>query len=378
MQIKNSNILNRLLYIYVLFLFSGVVSCQNMRGSADGALTHLEGVVEDSTGISLSNIFVEWNGQRAETDQYGRFSFESVHTGHDKNNLIVKLHGPEGTGQYRINSRDLKELAVFEYPVITEIILLHDNDLHFNYNHRNQFESRVKEIRAQNDNVWLMNAGDTFVRHADRWAVSDTAYYAENSRLIIETMNEVGYDVSSPGNHEMDYVGNFTDESLRLAEFPFVNANTDIATIKLPQHKPFTVFETTNGLSIAILGHSTGNYSEKGAISRNPVETTQQYLNLDRENDLFVALTHIGLTQDKALAEGVPELDVIIGGHSHTFLEEAIYVNGVLIAHAGGPPARHQVDPEWPKYLGIVKLVLMNGEVIEKSGRVITFDSSTE
>jgi hypothetical protein len=55
-----------------------------------------------------------------------------------------------------------------------------------------------------------------------------------------------------------------------------------------------------------------------------------------------------------------------------TLLENTEMINGVLIAQAGGPPPQHQVDPEWPKFLGKIKVVFENETVVEKSGYVIT------
>ena len=110
------------------------------------------------------------------------------------------------------------------------------------------------------------------------------------------------------------------------------------------------------------------NFNQKNAFTA----TAMSFSNLGSEYNLFVALTHIGYSQDKAVAEAVPEVDVIVGGHSHTLLEKAETVNGVLIAQAGGPPPQHQIDPDWPKYLGKIKVVFENETVVEKSGYVIS------
>ena len=68
----------------------------------------------------------------------------------------------------------------------------------------------------------------------------------------------------------------------------------------------------------------------------------------------------------------MPAFEVIIGGHSHNLLEEAERVGQVLVAQAGSSPGGHPVDSTLPKYLGVVRIALENGRVVEKSGYVET------
>jgi len=354
-----------LIFVFILIIGTG---CYPLNSISDADQAVVEGVVRDASGDPLPDIIVEIEGHQVETDQHGQFKFDNLQQG----TYRIALKGENGTGRYEADFMQSGVLLDLVYPVRTTVVLLHDNDLHFNYNHKNAFMARVEEIRAGYENVWLLNAGDTFVRHAHRWAVDDTLYYMDRSRFMIENMNEAGYDLAVPGNHELDYVGIHSGQSLELAEFPFIAANIDIATGKVPLFKPFEVFNTKNGLSIAILGLSTVNFDKPGVSARDPVETAMAYSNLGSEYNLFVALTHIGYSQDEAVAEAVPEVDVIVGGHSHTLLEKAETLNGVLIAQAGGPPPQHQVDPEWPKYLGKIKVIFENETVVEKSGYVIT------
>jgi 2',3'-cyclic-nucleotide 2'-phosphodiesterase (5'-nucleotidase family) len=361
-------------FLICISLFALSAACRHTGEISNSNTIQLEGIVQSVSGEPLSGITVEIGGIQKDTDAAGRFTLEGV----QQDRTTIYLHGNSGTGQYRVNLNQSAEPFEFTYPVITEIVLLHDNDLHFNYNHKEAFVAKTEEIRDRYDNVWLLNAGDTFVRHAARWAVDDTSYYADRSLFMIQTMNEVGYDVGVPGNHEIDYVGKHTRVSLMNAEFPLIASNIDIATQYLPLLKPYVILETANGLTAAILGLSTVNFDKPGVTQRDHIETVMAYNNLARENNLFVVLSHIGFSADEALAEAVPELDVIVGGHSHTLLETAKVVNGVLVAQAGGPPPQHQVDPEWPKFLGKVKVVLENGVVVKKEGHVITIGEPVE
>jgi len=371
---KKNDVSNNLLILFLILL---LFSCRSeIATTTDDGSTEikLHGIVQDHSGLPVPDIQLSVDDQSITTDEDGRFELERIPSAP----VMIRLHGPQGIGHYVLELEDTADEIDLTYPVVTKVVLLHDNDLHFNFNRQEDFKEKVKEIRERYENVWLLNAGDIFVRHAHRWAIEDTSYYAETSLSMIEMMNEAEYDVAVAGNHELDYVGDYTGLSLRSAEFPFLAANIDAATTALPHMKPFVVFQTQNGMSVAILGLSTVNFEKPGVTARDPVETSLLYRNLAHENDLFVTLNHIGFTSDQELAKAIPEIDVIVGGHSHTLLESAKLINGVLIAHAGGPPPEHQVDPDWPKYLGKIKVVFHNDSIVEKFGRVITIGTSVE
>lgn len=363
---KTRNILN-LLILASLFIAAG---CTETGSEQTVRYTILEGQVLDRSGEPLENITVKVQQRKTFTGVDGSFRIDSLQRG----SATVLLMGEEGTGKYRLDLDRPRISMDMEYPVVTTLVLLHDNDQHFNFNYQEAFRNLVEQYRQEYENVWLLNTGDIFVRHAARWPDPyDTSYYAARSKYIIDVMNEMGYDVMAPGNHEFDYIGTHTLESLNRATFPMVTANVDVATVLLPQFDPFVVLEAENGVTIAVLGLSVG-MRKPGVVPRDIVETAKAYSNLADEHELFVALTHIGYRSDKVLAEEVPELDVIIGGHSHTLLESAEMVNGVLVAQAAG--GGHFYDPERPKWLGKIKVVMENDRVVEKWGRVVMIDST--
>ena len=82
-----------------------------------------------------------------------------------------------------------------------------------------------------------------------------------------------------------------------------------------------------------------------------------------------VVLLH---TNDLALTEQFGQVDVIIDGHSHTHVNPAIVTNGVLVAQTRGH--RHVIDAQRPQQLGVIRLILENGKVVQNSGEVLTFD----
>jgi 2',3'-cyclic-nucleotide 2'-phosphodiesterase (5'-nucleotidase family) len=117
-----------------------------------------------------------------------------------------------------------------------------------------------------------------------------------------------------------------------------------------------------------VLGLTTGGGKE-GIKERGLNSTVKQHLSLRDSAEVFIALTHIGLKRDYTTCSDFPEIDVIVGGHSHDLLETAVLSNSVLIAHAGGNP--HFASDQYPVYLGKIVLTLENGIVTEKKGRVI-------
>lgn len=298
------------------------------------------------------------------TGSDGAFALRVRHDG----DVLLAVQGDAGTGRVRIAADEVTTL--FTYPVRTEIWLLHDNDHHFTFNYMEPFLEELERHRADHTNVFLLNAGDFFVRHRDRWHQPFEPHYYRRAVGMIALMNALAYDVATPGNHEFDFYGDYTRKALEYAAFPLIAANAEVTTAPLPQFEDYVVLHTDNRLAIAVLGLSRGGGMD-GVHLRDPIVTALGYRHLAEDHDVLVALTHIGYRTDRELAEAMPELDVIIGGHSHTLLEEAELINGVLVAQAGGHP--HPMDYEAPNFPGIVRLLLESGRVVEKEGRVLVF-----
>lgn len=263
-----------------------------------------------------------------------------------------------------------------ELPGSETVVFLHTNDHHFDINLYEEFEAKIEEIRQQYHNVYLLDAGDIFVRHPHRWNENgvpreDVAWYRERAIRMVQTMNTLGYDAMTLGNHEFDYIQDHTLAALNMANFPLLSANVEVTTTLLPTPQSHIMLRTKAGHQIAVLGLSVTSGSKEGVKENNIVETARQYIELREESDIFLALTHIGLANDVVLAESFPELDIIIGGHSHHLIKEAVLVNGVLVAQAGGNP--HVVSDDHPVYLGKVIVTLENGIITSKKGHVIVF-----
>jgi 5'-nucleotidase / UDP-sugar diphosphatase len=254
------------------------------------------------------------------------------------------------------------------------IVFLHTNDHHFDINLHNELSAKIAEIRNTYDNVYLFDAGDVMVRHPNRWIENgtpreDPEWYYERALKIINAKNELQYDAMTLGNHEFDYIQDYTLNALQAADFPLLSSNVEVTTTKFPKPDSHLMLQTSGGYKIAVLGLSVTSGSKDGIRQHDIFDTARQYMFLRNESTIFVALTHIGLANDVRLAEEFNQLDVIIGGHSHHLIEEAVMVNGVLIAQAGGNP--HVVSENHPVYLGKIIVTIENGKITDKKGHVI-------
>jgi len=99
----------------------------------------------------------------------------------------------------------------------------------------------------------------------------------------------------------------------------------------------------------------------KIAVGAGVVEELAKLRDMRKRCDVFLALNHMGVEEDKKLAERMPELDLIVGGHSHTRLDTGIVVNGVLITQAG----------EYLQYVGRTELTLRGRKVVARRNQLI-------
>ncbi|MGL4331663.1 MAG: bifunctional metallophosphatase/5'-nucleotidase [Bacteroidales bacterium] len=204
----------------------------------------------------------------------------------------------------------------------------------------------IKEIRKQYPNVLLLDAGDF---------IQGTPYFNMfGGELEVKAMNKLGYDVVTLGNHEFDNGISFLSNMLQNAKFDVVSANYDVSnTVLKDQIKPY-VIKNINGIRVGIIGlnvRPNGLISDKnfeGIRFLNPIDEVNRYAKILKEEekvDLVIALSHLGYQSDsqfsdKKVAAGSRNVDVIVGGHSHTYLPEPIEVKNldgqpVLITQSG-------------------------------------------
>ncbi len=245
-----------------------------------------------------------------------------------------------------------------------EIRILHVNDFHgfaepyrpFGAEERvggiAYLASRANQLRKEKTSL-LVSAGDMI--QGDNWA------NLFQGQSVIQVMNRMRFDAAVLGNHEFDFGQDVLRRRISEAAFPVLGAN--VAGMEGVQ--PYIILEK-NGVRIGIIGVVTdetpvsthpGNVAGLRFIS--PVQALQKYLpELRKKSDLVLVLSHIGFPADRLLAEQVPGIDLIVGGHSHTRLTTPVKIGRTLIVQAW----------EHAKALGVVDLALQDGKVIRSGG----------
>ena len=187
----------------------------------------------------------------------------------------------------------------------------------------------VKKIRKEEKNVLLLDAGDIF---------QGTPYFNFYAgELEFKLMSQMGYDLSTFGNHDFDLGVDNIIKQMPNASFEFVNANYDFKDSPLAGRiNPFKII-IKDGLKIGVFGlgiELQGLVEKKnyGDIRYNdPIEAakkTAAVLKHEKKCDYVICLSHLGYNyaekkvSDTILSEQTQDIDLIIGGHTHTFLDE--------------------------------------------------------
>lgn len=240
------------------------------------------------------------------------------------------------------------------------ITILHTNDVHshlesFPSDH-SKFANRggaakrkfyFDQIRKENPNTLILDAGDSFQ------GTPFFNYYG--GELEFKTMSKLGYHATTIGNHEFDNGIDNIAAQLAHADFDLISANYNLDNTSLNGLvKPHQIFEVDEvkigvfGLGIELEGLvSKDLYKE--TVYLDPIEITQDQVKFLREEqkcDLVICLSHLGYDykkdkiSDLKLAAQTSGIDVIIGGHTHTFLEQPTEVknlngNPVLVNQVG-------------------------------------------
>lgn len=233
---------------------------------------------------------------------------------------------------------------------IKKLTILHSNDLHGDFLPKevdgketgglSRLAGYVNKVRSERENVIYAIAGDMF-----RGSVIDSEYQGLST---IDLMNNLNPDVATIGNHEVDYGFAHLLFLEKCAKFPIVNANLFITMNNARVFTPYINLDV-GGMRIMFIGILTeevlaSTRSEKIIGTFIDLEAAAKEVGIICDNyrtirtDLTVLLTHIGYENDVKLAEMLdPDwgVNLIIGGHSHTYMDKAEVVNGIPIVQAG-------------------------------------------
>lgn len=189
----------------------------------------------------------------------------------------------------------------------------------------------IQQIRSQEKNVLLLDAGDIF---------QGTPYFNfYGGELEFKLMSMMGYDAATMGNHDFDNGLEGFLKALPNAKFPFITSNYDFSnTILDGKTEKYKIFKK-DGIKVGLFGVGieldglVGKKQYQETKYLNPVEIAQHYSDFLRKEkgcDLVICLSHIGYDyrddadkiSDKKLAAQTDNIDLILGGHTHTFLPE--------------------------------------------------------
>ena len=226
-----------------------------------------------------------------------------------------------------------------------QLVILHTNDTHSTIlpvspniddkeiAGRGGFLRRVnmiKEQRQQNPDLLLFDSGD--------FSQGSGYYTLFKGEVEVGLMNLMGYDAATIGNHEFDFGLDNMARIFRLANFPIVCSNYDCTgTVLEGLVKPYITLKR-NGVKIGVFALSPvlkglvfdGNC--EGLVYLDPAETAQKYIDLLRKQekcDVVICISHLGWKDseytDEQMLQGVEGCDLVLGGHTHTYMKELEY-----------------------------------------------------
>ena len=230
-----------------------------------------------------------------------------------------------------------------------QLVILHTNDTHscimpLNPNladtalaGRGGFLRRmalIEDERAKTPGLLLIDSGD--------FSQGSPYYNFYKGEVEVELMNRMGYDVATIGNHEFDFGLENMARIFRMAKFPIVCANYDFTGTSVEGLvKPYTIIKR-NGLKIGLFGLSP---QPKGLVDTtkfvgvkylDPVETATRMaalLKTKKRCDVIICVSHLGWEDeeltDQMLVPATRDIDIVLGGHSHTYMKTLQYVKNV-------------------------------------------------
>lgn len=234
-------------------------------------------------------------------------------------------------------------LSAFSKGDLLQLTILHTNDLHSRIEpfpmdgSRNQGlggaarrATLIQKIRRSVDHSLLLDAGDIF---------QGTPYFNFFlGELEFKLMSKMKYDAATIGNHDFDAGVEGLNKQLPLANFPLLNTNYDFSDTALNgKIKPYKIFQKGD-LKVGVFGVGieleglVAPEMYKGTRYLDPLKAANKYAKLLKQSmncDLVICLSHLGYKyrydkiSDIVLAQNSKNIDVIIGGHTHTFMKKA-------------------------------------------------------
>ena len=267
-----------------------------------------------------------------------------------------------------------------------KITILHTNDVH---SHIDSFPSDdplnpngggviaraniINKIKKDNPNTLVLDAGDIF---------QGTPYYNYfGGEIELKLMSKMGYNACTIGNHEFDNGLKKLSESLKYANFSFINSNYVFKNTPIENKiKEYEIY-IIDGIKIGIFGlgiELKGLVEKKlfdGVKYLDPIEITNDITNKLKNEfkcDLIICLSHLGFSYNKKdvisdliLAKKTKNIDLIIGGHTHTFMNKPVKIKNL----SGKNVIINQVGC-FGINIGKIDFYLTEKKIVEKSSSI--------
>jgi 5'-nucleotidase/UDP-sugar diphosphatase len=230
----------------------------------------------------------------------------------------------------------------------------------------------VKQVRQEVPNLLVLDAGDV------NTGMPESNFFNAEPDFI--GYSYIGYDAMTLGNHEFDNPKEVLAAQMEESNFPFLSANIKDANGKLIA-TPYIIKEY-DGFKVAIFGLTTKETATIGnpqivadLTFEDEVETAKALVpELKKKADIVIALVHMGIYDDgreglgsRWLARNVDGIDMIIDGHSHTFLEKPMVENGTYIVSA----------KQWGLYVGRADIKIQNMKIVDFSWKPVPINLKT-
>jgi len=308
---------------------------------------------------------VRWSG--INTDEVGEFVATATYTNRGK---TITLEVPYKVEGYKLS-------------------IMHTNDTHAALKYAPNRATAIKQVRAEKPDSLLIDAGDVF---------SGSLYFNEfKGQADLKLMNYMKYDLMVPGNHEFDLGTEQGHKELsdfvRYANFPFVSSNVDYSKDQYMKNlyrnettdKAYNgrlyegVIKVVDGKKVGFFGlttEETASIASPGPIEfQNYIDEAQKAVDAFEEMgvDQIVAVSHLGFNDnpafdnDQLLAENVDGIDIIVGGHTHTRLNQP-----VMVTEGKTEPTLIVQAYQYSEFLGTLDVEFdKDGKIVKHAGSLI-------
>ncbi|HAS72636.1 MAG TPA: multifunctional 2',3'-cyclic-nucleotide 2'-phosphodiesterase/5'-nucleotidase/3'-nucleotidase [Clostridiales bacterium UBA8960] len=258
---------------------------------------------------------------------------------------------------------------------VVKLTIVHTNDTHARIESGNgimgfaKISTKVNELRAENPNLLLVDAGDTF--HGQTIATLN------KGESVVKVMNAMMFDVMVPGNHDFNYGQDRLLEIEAMLDFPIISGN-----ITKEDGTPYMegiYIKEIGGIKVGFFGltspetaYKTHPKNVEGLTFEDPIKAAKAMVEeLKGKVDLIVCIGHIGEDEStdvtsKMIINEVDGIDLFIDGHSHTVKPTGELVKNTMLVQTGAYDAN----------LGIVDITLTNGVVTAISAKLITLEDA--